>query len=135
VFRASGGALFAWPSDTALGPGSVVQRLGGGLARFCVAPWERDTLRLDVCSGVAVGRVVGEAEGFTRNERHTRLWLAIPVEAALAGWSSPFGWEIAAAALLPIERPDFSIDGIGVAYASPPVGAMLTLRAIGIFPF
>lgn len=135
VFRVGGGAVFAWPADVALGPGSVRQRLAGGLARFCVAPWQSGTLRLDACSGVVVGRVVGEASGYTRNERHTRLWLAIPLEAALTGWSSPVGWELAAAALLPIERPDFSIDGLGVAYASPPVGAMLTLRAIGIFPF
>jgi hypothetical protein len=135
VFRVSGGAVFAWPSDIALGPGTVRQRLGGGLARFCIAPWQRGVLRLDACSGVAVAQVVGEAHGYTRNERHGRLWLAIPVEAALSGWSSRIGWEIAAAALLPIERPDFSIDGAGVAYASPPVGAMLTLRAMGIVPF
>jgi hypothetical protein len=133
--RVSAGAMFAWPSDVSLGPGKVEQRAEGALARLCWAPWERGSLRVDTCSGVATGRVVGEAEGFTRNERHTRLWLAIPIEAAFANLASPVGWEMAIAGLVPIERPDFSIDGLGVAYASPPIGAMLSLRALGVLPF
>ena len=134
-FRVSAGALWAWPQTVSLGPGEVHERLIAGLARICWAPWQGNGFRLDACSGALVGAVTADAEGYTRNERRVRSWIVLPFEAALAGWTSPMGWEVSLAALLPLHRPDFSIDGVGVAYRSPPLGAMLSLRALGIFPW
>ena len=135
AFRVSGGALWAWPAEMYFGPGRVGQRLASGVARACFAPWQDGGMRFDVCSGVQIGRVLGEGDGYTRNERHARPWVALPLEVALAGWTRPIGWEVAVAGLLPIERPDFLVEGLGVAYESPPMGAMLSVRAFGIVPW
>ncbi|MET0592587.1 MAG: hypothetical protein ABW133_07805, partial [Polyangiaceae bacterium] len=50
ALRGSAGVIFAWPADVSLGPGKVKQRMAGGLARFCFAPWENGALRFDACS-------------------------------------------------------------------------------------
>jgi hypothetical protein len=34
-----------------------------------------------------------------------------------------------------VRRQDFSIDGLGVAYESPPIGGTLTLRVVGLLPW
>ena len=133
--RLSAGVLWGWPQTLAFGPGSVNERLLSGYARLCLPAWKSDHLRLDACSGAFVGAVSAEAEGYTRNERRTRSWIAVPFEAALAGWSSPIGWELSLAGLLPLSRPDYTIEGVGTVYSSPPVGAMLSLRLIGIIPW
>ena len=133
--RVSAGALWAWPQTLPLGPGMVHERLLGGFARVCLPAWQQGGLRLDACSGAFLGAVTGEAEGYTRNERRTRTWIAVPFEAALAGWTSPVGWEVSLAGLFPLRRPDYTIEGIGTAYRSPPVGALLSLRLIGIVPW
>ena len=36
-----------------------------------------------------------------------------------------------ASALIPLRRSDFSIDNLGLVYSSWPVGALLSLRAVG----
>jgi hypothetical protein len=134
-WRMSLGALWAVPQTLELGPGQVNERLVSGSVRTCFAPYVNGALRFDVCSGAFVGLVTGEAQGFTRDERHTRPWVAVPFELVFAGWSTPIGWELGAGGLVPLRRQDFSVDGLGVAYKSPPVGGMLSLKAVGIFPW
>jgi hypothetical protein len=134
LLRVSAGALVAWPQTTSLGAGTVRESLLSGFARSCFATWRGGALRFDVCTGILVGAITAEAEGYTRNEHRTRAWIALPLEAALAGWAAPIGWELSLAGLLPLVRSDFTVDGVGTAYESPPVGAMLSLRMIGIFP-
>jgi hypothetical protein len=133
--RVSAGALWGFSQTHAFGPGSVHERLLGGFARVCVPPWRRGGLRFDTCSGLFGGAITAEAEGYTRNEQRTRAWLAVPIEAALAGWTSPIGWEISLAGLIPLRRPDYTIEGIGTVYRSPPIAALLSLRLIGIVPW
>ena len=134
-FRVSVGTLWVWPQTLAFGPGIVQERLLGGFARICVPAWQPGSLRLDACSGALAGAITAEAEGYTRNEQRTRSWIAVPFEAALAGWTSPVGWEVSVAGLVPLQRPDYTIDGLGTVYRSPPVGALLSLRLIGIVPW
>jgi hypothetical protein len=131
--RLSAGALWVWPQTLTFGPGSVRERLLGGFARACVPAWQAGSLRLDACSGAVVGAITAEAEGYTRNERRVRTWIAVPLEAALAGWTSPVGWEVSVAGLVPLRRPDYTIEGLGTVYESTPIGAMLSLRVIGLF--
>jgi hypothetical protein len=134
-WRMSLGALWAIPQTLDLGPGTVDEHLMSGLVRTCFAPYREGWMRFDVCTGAFVGLVSGEAKGFTSNEHHTRPWVAVPLELVLARWSAPVGWELSAGALLPLRRQDFSVEGLGVAYKSPPVGGMLSLRAVGILPW
>jgi hypothetical protein len=131
--RVSAGAIWGWPQTLAFGPGTVHEFLLGGFVRVCVPVWQRGSLRFDGCSGAIAGAITAEAEGYTRNERRTRTFIAVPLEAALAGWTSPLGWEVSFAGLLPLRRSDYTIDGLGTVYASPPIGAMVSLRATGIF--
>jgi hypothetical protein len=133
--RLSAGALWAWPQTLSLGPGTVRERLLAGFARVCLPAWQRGGLRLDACSGAVAGAVTAEAVGYTRNERRTRSFVAVPFEAALSGWSSPVGWEVSLGGLFPLRRPDYTIDGVGTVYRSPPVAALLSLRVIGIVPW
>ena len=133
--RVSAGALWGWPQTLTFGPGTVHERLLGGFARICVPAWQRGDLRLDACSGAIAGAITAEAEGYTENEQRTRSWIAVPFEAALASWSAPIGWELSLAGLLPLRRPDYTIEGLGTVYRSPPVGGMLSVRFIGIVPW
>jgi hypothetical protein len=133
--RVSAGALWGFAQTHGLGPGTVHERLLGGFARLCVPAWQRGGLRLDACSGAFAGAITAEAEGYTRNEQRTRSWFAVPIEAALAGWTSPVGWEVSLAGLVPLRRPDYTIDGLGTVYESPPVAALLSLRLMGIVPW
>jgi len=118
-----------------LAPGVVREELLSGRVRVCYAPWRSPALRLDVCSGAFIGLETAEGQGFTHDDRRTRAWLAWPAELALAGGNGRVGWEVVGAALVPVRRNDFSIDGIGIAYRSPPVGGMISLRAVGMMPW
>jgi hypothetical protein len=54
----------------------------------------------------------------------------VPIEVALSTTSEPVGVEVGLSALLPLRRNDFSIDNLGVAYTSWPVGVLLSMRAV-----
>lgn len=60
-------------------------------------------------------------------------WLAVPLELSLASLAGPLGFDVGAAALVPLRRNDFSVDGVGVAYRSLPVGALVSLRGVGVW--
>ena len=116
-----------------LEPGSVRESLLSGTARTCFALTHNHGLSLDLCSGLFVGVTTAQAGGFTSNDRRVRPWLAVPLELSLAALSGPIGWELSGAALGSLVHHDFQVDNIGVAYHSPRVGAMLTLRAVGLW--
>jgi hypothetical protein len=130
-FRAHVGALWVPQQTLDLAPGTVNETLLSGVARMCLAPWQGPRLRLDLCSGVYVGLLQVQANGYTRNDEASKAWLALPLELALLTTASPIGVEIGASALLPLRRNDFSIDNLGVAYESWPVGLLVSLRAVG----
>ncbi len=109
-WRASIGALWGLPQTIPLGPGTVREQLLSGFSRACLAPWTGGSLRFDLCSGAVFGFMTGEGQGYSRNERRTQPWVAIPLEFALAGFHTSVGWELS-------------------------VAAMVTLRAFGILPF
>jgi hypothetical protein len=134
-WRAAIGALWAFPQTMPLGPGSIDERMISGFARACGAPARSGPLRFDICSGAFFGVETAEATSFTRNDRRGRNWIAFPLELAFAWWQAPIGWELGASSVVPVLRHDFSIDGLGVAYRSPPLAAMVSLRAIAILPW
>lgn len=130
-FHTSLGALWMPRQKLDLGPGQLRETLFAGAARTCYAPLSARELRLDLCTGVYVGMLRVEARGYTRNDSVQRAWLAIPVEFSFSTSSTPVGVELGASALFPLRQSDFSIDNVGTAYESWPVGMLLSLRAVG----
>ena len=130
-FRTSIGVLWMPEQTLDFGPGEIRQTLVSGVARTCLTALRNQDVRFDLCSGIYAGLLNVRAERYTRNSSADKAWLAVPLELSLATTSSPVGVEFGASALLPLRRNDFSIDKLGVAYASWPVGLMLSLRAVG----
>ena len=117
------------PSD-----GHVSESLLSGTARSCIALTGTLRLHLDVCTGLFVGLVNAQAVGFTVNQAERRhAWLAIPLELSLADTSGTVGWEFSAAALGSLVHHDFEVTHLGTAYDAPRVGALLALRAVGLW--
>ncbi len=131
-FRVGLGVLWSPTQSLSLEPGRVNESLLSGTARTCLALTRGQHLQLDVCSGLFAGAVTARSEGFTRNARRVRSWLAVPLELSLADLSGSFGWELSATALGALVHQDFEVEGLGVAYRAPRVGAMLTLRGVGL---
>jgi hypothetical protein len=132
-FRGGIGVLWGLGHTLSLGPGSVRESLVAGTFRGCLGLTEDPALRLDLCTGLFGGALGAEARGFTSNFEHRRPWLVLPVELSLARLSGPIGWELSASALTMLVEHDFAIDGVGVAYHSPPVAGMLSLRGLLVF--
>ncbi|WP_441289021.1 hypothetical protein ACSRUE_45535 [Sorangium sp. KYC3313] len=130
-FRAAIGALWLVPQTLKHGPGELRETMLGGVVRACLAVTGSEALRFDVCTGLHAGRLEVAASGYTRNDVAEKMWLAVPLELSLASLAGPLGLDVGAAALLPLRRSDFSVDGVGVAYSSPPVGALVSLRGVG----
>ena len=131
-FRTGLGVLRIPTQSLALQPGHVDESLLAGTARACLSLARSRRLELDVCSGLFVGAVKARAVGFTSNEQATRPWLAVPLELSFADLSGALGWELSATALGSLVHHDFQVEGLGSPYHAPPVGAMLTLRAVGL---
>ncbi len=134
-WRTGLGVLAVSPQTLRLGPGTVRESLLGASMRACYAPWRSQRLRLDVCSGAFIGLATATGLGYSQNETHTQPWLAAPLEAAMAVFTGPLGLELGAGGLASFQRPDFSVDHVGVAYRSPLVGVTVSLRAIGQWPW
>jgi hypothetical protein len=135
LWKASVGGLWSPPQTIDLGPGVVHERLLSGFVRGCYSPWRYGVLRSDVCAGGMMGLATAEGEGYSRDERHSRPWLALPVDVQLSGRRGVVGWELDAGAFATLRRADFAVDGVGVAYHSPPIGVMLSLRAFAVLPW
>ncbi|XXY18807.1 hypothetical protein WME88_04035 [Sorangium sp. So ce216] len=132
-FRATVGALWLVPQTLEHGPGELREALLGGSVRGCFAAAGSGALRFDVCSGLHAGRLKVVASGYTRNGVAEKAWLAVPLELSLASLAGPFGFDVGVAALLPLRRNDFSVDGVGVAYSSLPVGALVSVRGVSVW--
>ena len=130
-FRTNIGVLWMPWRTLDFGPGVLDETLISGVARMCLSAWRGVALRVDLCSGIYAGLLEVQARGYTRNDVVEKTWLAVPLEVALATTTGPIGLEAGASALLPLRRNDFSIDNLGVAYESWPVGMLLSLRAVG----
>ena len=126
--RTSVGALWLPPRESELGPGTVRASLFSGVVRGCFVPWLSEVLELGACSGALIGVVMAEGTGYTQDEQRNKPWIAVPVELSLAHLAGPVGVELGAAALIALRRYDFTVNGLGVAYRSLPVGVFLSLR-------
>lgn len=135
AFRASAGAFWLAPRAHALGPGNVDERLAGGVARLCLTALESGSLRFGACSGAWLGRRVAEGRGFSESFTSATTYLGVPLEVSLSHGSAPVGWELGAGALLSFPRRTYYVSGLGNAYESAPIGALVSLRGLLIWPF
>lgn len=108
--------------------GTIATSLLVGSGHVCLTPARLWDLRLEVCSGVTLGRITAEAAGFVRNVRSHRPWIAIPVLATVASDVHTWGWQAGIGALIPGQREDFQIAGLELDYRAWPVAGALFLR-------
>ena len=127
--RAELGALWSPTREQRFGPGSVSTSLLTGTLYLCVSPLRVSVARLELCSGFFIGRLHGEARGYTRDDAVSRAWAAFPIGLALTGDSKPLGWQVGASALLPLQPHDFHVEGLGVPYQSSSVAGLFYVRA------
>jgi hypothetical protein len=130
-FRTNLGMLWMPPQTLDFGPGTLDESLLSGTARMCLSALRGGNIRFDLCSGIHAGRLRVQANGYTRNRSASTTWLSVPVGLALATTSSPLGVELGVSALVPLRHSEFSIERLGVAYESWPVGGLLSIRAVG----
>ena len=130
-FRAGIGVMWMPTQTRGFGPGQLQETLLSGEARTCLAVAGSAQLRMNLCSGVYVGVLKVQAQGYTRDDSADKAWLAVPVGVSLTTTPAPVGVEVGASVLLPLRRRDFAIDNLGVAYESWPVAMLLSMRAVG----
>jgi len=130
-FRTGLGVLWVPTQRHDFGPGRLREQLLTGTARACFAALRSSRSRFDLCSGFYAGVLKVDASGYTRNGSVDEGWLAIPLGVSLTTTWAPLGLELATSALIPLRRHDFSIDNLGVAYASWPIALLLSVRAFG----
>lgn len=81
--------------------------------RSCVAPW-RQNFTGRVCGGLEVGMLRAQGVGTTRTVSAASPWVA-PTAEILGGYSfsDELAAELSAGAVIPLERPEFTVQNIG----------------------
>ncbi|MEO8900850.1 MAG: hypothetical protein ABI488_04320 [Polyangiaceae bacterium] len=130
IFRVNLGVMWGFPRQLEVAAGSVTESLLAATLRVCSVVAGGERLSLAVCAGAFAGELGGDARGFADVERHHRPWLVLPVELSLARLGGPLGWELSAAALVPVVQRDFGVTDAGVAYRTPVLGGLLALRGV-----
>jgi hypothetical protein len=74
------------------------------------------------------------ARGYTSNAQTKQLWLSLPIELSARYVLGPLALGLGVSALIPLRRPDFSIDGLGSAFESWPVSPLISLRLEAAVP-
>ena len=128
--RAGLGAIVGMPRQLDVAAGSVTESLFAATLRACAGLVGGERLNLGLCAGAFAGELGGSARGFAAVQAHHRAWLVLPVELSLARSLAPVGWELSASALLPVVQRDFGIAGVGVAYRTPAIAGLFTLRGV-----
>jgi hypothetical protein len=129
-FRTSVGALWVTPQTLALPPGSARENLLAGTLRVCYVVSRGRVFRFDACSGGLIGAASAEARGFKVNEQRTELFLAFPLEMAVAARTGIFSWELGASALILAPPNEFQVTGRGATYQPSPLAGMFALRVV-----
>jgi hypothetical protein len=135
VVRSSGwglvGALFyVVPRGTSLPPGEVRVWLVAAEAEVCRAIGDVGGTLLLVCAGGAAGWLTGRGVGYPTERAAGFPWLAGSARIGLGGaLVGRVRWTLQAELLVPIRRQTFSIDNLGPAWESRPVGGRVDLGA------
>jgi len=109
-----------------LPPGAVDVQLLAASARACAFLWDRT--RLVACARFFGGGLSASARGFSVDDAATRPWLAMGAELFVSGTLAwPLRYRAAVVAIIPAHQETFAVSNAGVAYETPPFGALLTL--------
>jgi hypothetical protein len=134
-FDVNVGALWVPPGDVQLPPGALSTSLSAITLESCVELAHGVHVALHACSGLIAGFVRAEASGYTRNEARSRAFLSVPAGLGFGTEGGRVGLRLDTTLLVPVRRQNFQVDGVGIAYESPPVAGLLSLRAIARLPF
>jgi hypothetical protein len=121
------GALWVPEQRIEVAPGGVTVQLISGDASGCAFLAFRTELGL--CADVYAGGIFAAGTGYSQDASRSRPWFAIGPEAFIDGpllrrW---LRYRVAAAAIVPLHAETFAVEGVGAAYDTPPVGALLSL--------
>ncbi len=120
------GALWIPEQRFDLPPGSIGVELFSGSLRGC-AFWG-DATHLGFCGSILAGALFASGTGYSMDAQRTRPWFAVEpqvfVDRALFAGIRCRG---AAGAVIPLHAESFSVAGAGVAYAPPPIGALVSI--------
>jgi hypothetical protein len=122
----------AGPAQDEIRPGGAGVRLRPVSALFtpCYAPFVTGHLRLGPCARAEVGWLHAQARGVSNGRSVNSAWLACGAE--LASWlvlGEHFEARLGAGVLVPIERPNFLLTGIGRVF-EPGVALRTELAAL-----
>ncbi len=125
-FSVALGAFWIAPQRLELDPGFVNVRLLAGTARGCAFAFR--VVRVGACARLFAGTLQARGEGYDADAGRVRPWFALGLEAFVDGpLLSPWiGYRAAAGAVVPLHAQVFSIENVGPAYDTPPVGVLLT---------
>ncbi len=98
---------------------------------MCRGLWQRKLVfRAALCAESSVAALHGSGTGYPSTTSSTLPWLAFggraELEGTIAQW---FVWGLEASLLVPVRRQTFSIEPLGIAYESSPVGGGVRFRA------
>ena len=87
------------------------------------------------CGRVFAGALGAAGSGYSSDAQRLRPWFAIEPEAFVD--RSIVGWvrcRVAAGAVVPLHAETFSVAGVGQAYDTPPIGALVSLSLEVVTP-
>ena len=92
------------------------------------------SLRLAACLSALLGRLEGAGRGFSPDRSVVRPYYAASLGLWGGGELTPgWRWSLRAAALVPLHRERFLVDGQGVAYTLPALGGELAAAVARVF--
>lgn len=114
------------------GEAAVEVDLRFAFARACWVFGSPGGVRAGGCALPAVGRLRGRGQGYALDREANRPWFALGGGVLAAGpLAGPVGWLAESTAFAPLGRESFSVEGLGRAYRTPPVG-VLTSAALTV---
>jgi hypothetical protein len=126
----AGGVFFVAPRRTSFPPGEVRVWLLAAEAQLCRAAGGDHRMSLAACVGGAGGYLAAQGFGYPTSRATGFPWFAANARLALGGpIVGRLRWLAQAEVLVPLRRQTFSIDALGTAWESRPVGGRLELGA------
>ena len=124
----AGELFFVVPQRTALPPGEVRVWLLAAAAGLCRAVGDSRRTLLLLCAGGAAGYLAGRGFGYPTSQSNGFPWFAAGARTGLGGpIAGRLRWVGQAELLVPLRHQTFSVDNLGTAWESRPVGGRLDL--------
>jgi hypothetical protein len=103
-----------------------VQLVAGALSG-CAFAWQGT--RLGICGRLFAGEIAAAGRGYSVDSNATRPWFAGGLELFLDGpvFAPHVRYRASVAGIVPVHAEAFTVAGPGVAYDTPPFGALFTL--------